>query len=389
MPARAHVYTRKNILVAVAGQTPAIVTETLWALEQQRAVPIDEIRVITTSLGEQAVMHALIGDRGKFGSYCRDYGVAPGRIAFSEKQLYVLSDDGGRPLPDIRTSSDNRAAADQVYALIKQWTARRDDTLFCSAAGGRKTLGIYLAMALMLCGRAEDRLLHVLVSPQFESGVRDFFYPPPEEQYFQCFMGLDGAGDPLYQQVSSSEAQVELADIPFVRLRDLIGGELPLEKGLIETVGHCQLLLSYLQTPPKLLIQLDQGLVQLGRIQFSLSRQLVAVYAFFLRELQERGGAATTLELFEKRLRLAELERLIDRSRSGEQERYAWETMQDLEDFRARLGPCVSKVNRAVNQAFGKNRLAERYRIATGRSYRMQPLDFAIFEAAGRPWGTT
>ena len=375
----------RNILVAVAGQTPAIVTETLWALERQQNVQIDEIRVITTSQGRAILVRELLRDNGTFKNYCRDYDVAPGRIAFSEKNVHVLVDAQGRPLEDIRSSSDNRAAADQVYAFIKRWAARQDEILFCSAAGGRKTLGIYLAMALMLCGRAEDRLLHVLVAPEFEKGVREFFYPPPAEKHYQCFMGLDTDNNPVYRRVSSQEACIELAEIPFLRLREIIGGELPLEKGLTETVAHSQLLLNYLQLPPKLTLLLDQGLVRLGHIQFTLSRQLIAVYTFFLMEFNQPEANATLQELFAERLLPAKLERLIDRQRQGEHETYAWETMNDLDDFRARIGPCISKINRTVNKAFGRNRLAEHYRISTGRKYGVYVPDYEILETEGRP----
>jgi hypothetical protein len=73
-------------------------------------------------------------------------------------------------------------------------------------------------------------------------------------------------------------------------------------------------------------------------------------------------------------------ERCIDRLRMGEHETYSWELKRDLEDFRARIGPCISKVNRAVNKAFGKNRLAVSHRVATGGSYGVNVPNFAMTE---------
>ena len=32
-----------------------------------------------------------------------------------------------------------------------------------------------------------------------------------------------------------------------------------------------------------------------------------------------------------------------------------------MDDFRSRLSPCISKVNRAIDKALGKNRLAALY----------------------------
>ena len=170
---------RRNILVAVAGQTPAVVTETLCALEQLRGTRVDEIRVITTSRGRESVVTSLFDAKDIFARYCKDYQVPHGRIAFSPKQIHVLRDASGQELEDIRDTRDNTAAADQIFVFIREWTRRDDEVLHCSVAGGRKTLGIFLAMSLMLRGRPEDTLSHVLVSPDFESTVREFFYPQP------------------------------------------------------------------------------------------------------------------------------------------------------------------------------------------------------------------
>ena len=43
---------KKQILLCAAGMTPQIVTETLWALTQERGERIDEIRVMTTLAGK-------------------------------------------------------------------------------------------------------------------------------------------------------------------------------------------------------------------------------------------------------------------------------------------------------------------------------------------------
>ena len=48
-----------NILIAVSGSTPQILTETLYNLVVQRKIPIDEIYVLTTTHG-QAKMHETV-----------------------------------------------------------------------------------------------------------------------------------------------------------------------------------------------------------------------------------------------------------------------------------------------------------------------------------------
>jgi len=56
----------RNILVAVTGQVPAVITETLWALGQQKGLRVDELRVITTVSGKRAILDKIFGPDGHF-----------------------------------------------------------------------------------------------------------------------------------------------------------------------------------------------------------------------------------------------------------------------------------------------------------------------------------
>ena len=372
---------QRNILVAVVGNTPAIITETLWALEQQRGIRIDEIRIITTTVGRDSIVRHLLGANGHFAEYCREHQVPSGRIAFSPQHIHVITDNAGTELQDIRNSDDNRAAADQVFGLIQEWTSRKDERLLCSVAGGRKTLGIYLTMSLMLCGRPDDSISHVLVSPDFETGVPDFYYPPPAERALPRWTGVDETGQATFQPIRSSEARLDLADIPFPRLREAFGGGLPLEQGLTRAIEHSRLLLSYLQIPPALTVQLRERTITIGAFNFPLSRQLLAVYLFFLKFFNGNTGVALD-DLFAQRTHLSDLERLIDRLRLGETEAYTWDKLRDMEEFRDRIGPCISKVNRQIRTALGDNRLAAHFQIVTGGNYGVNVADFRIVENA-------
>jgi hypothetical protein len=235
-------------------------------------------------------------------------------------------------------------------------------------------------MSLMLCARSCDQLFHVLVAPEFEGSVRDFYYPPPEPCLLDRLIGHDNTGTPVFTKIPSDQARVALADIPFPRLKELIGGDLPLEKGLMEGIAHSQLILNYLQTPPPLTVHFGTGMVSLGEFTFPLSRQLLAVYAFFLTECNQPSSTQEMASLFQRRQAIALWERRIDALRAGEHESYAWETMADTQDFSARLRPCISKINRAIEAALGRNRLAERYRIHTGRVYGVSVEEFQLVD---------
>ena len=209
-PAHPASYPRR-VLLAVAGLSPQIVTETLYALAQAGlgAFIPNEIHLITTVEGASRARLMLLSEEpGWFHRLCREYALSD--IAFPAGNIHLIRDAEGTALDDIRSAHDNDAAADSITALVRNLTADPDCALHVSLAGGRKTMGFYLGYALSLYGRAQDRLSHVLVSSPFESDPQ-FFYPSPEAR---VLLSRDG------RPVDAREAKVTLAQIPFVRLRD-------------------------------------------------------------------------------------------------------------------------------------------------------------------------
>ena len=203
----------RRILLCVAGLSPQIVTETLYALTvtgEPRFVPT-EIHLLTTAEGAERARLTLLGDDpGWFHRLRRDYGLP--NIRFTLDSLHILRAADGRPLDDIRGVADNEAIADAITNQVRKLTADPDGAIHASIAGGRKTMGFYLGYALSLFGRPQDRLSHVLVSSPFESNP-NFFYPAPVERVIF-------ATGPDQRPLDASSATVMLADIPFVRLRD-------------------------------------------------------------------------------------------------------------------------------------------------------------------------
>src|SRR5207247_1657174 len=130
---------------------PAIVTETLWALTQRaQTVRIDEVRILTTAKGKAAILSTLLHPKdGKFKSCVEELKLTH-QIVFNEETVHVFNDGRDGELLDIRTDQDNTLAANQICAFIRDWTTEPDTRLFCSVAGGRKTMSIYLTIAMML-----------------------------------------------------------------------------------------------------------------------------------------------------------------------------------------------------------------------------------------------
>ena len=206
---------QRHILVCVAGMTPQIVTETLYALTQEQRERVDEIRIVTTLGGRDRMLRDLLTKPdGEFFKFCRDYHIDPGNIKFDETTITLLRTPDGLMLQDIRTKEENEFAADQICELVRELTGDENVRLHASAAGGRKTMSIYLTAAMQLFGRPQDKLSHVLVNEDFETHPA-FFYIPPQP----CMLDLKDRQGNLIKRISTAEARIHLAEIPFIRLR--------------------------------------------------------------------------------------------------------------------------------------------------------------------------
>jgi CRISPR-associated protein (TIGR02584 family) len=186
-----------------------VVTETLYALAIQsrpRVIP-QFVRILTTENAYSKIASTLPGTDGAIARLRNEYQLPPDLLRCSIDDVVLLRSRSGRPLADIRTSADSRDAGEAIVKLIAELHADPDVDLHCSLAGGRKTMGALLALALQLSGRPGDHLYHVLVNEPFDS-FPEFFYPPPKQKYF-------GIAD---SRVASSRARIDLAEVPLVRM---------------------------------------------------------------------------------------------------------------------------------------------------------------------------
>ena len=257
-------------LLCIAGLTPQVVTETLYALSRESPGQLPtHIHVLSTQEGIARAALTLLSDQpGWYYRLCDDYQLSG--IHFGLDALHVLHDPSGQPLTDIRNGSDNTAAADTVTEWIRRLTQADDTQVHVSLAGGRKTLGFFAGYALSLFGRPQDRLTHVLVNAPYESHP-GFFYPTP---YTEVIYGPPPESRPL----DSRDAHVTLADIPFVRLRHgLPDSLLRGHASFSETVRAAQQTLG----PPKVEISLPDRTLHAGGIPISAVPAELAFYLWF------------------------------------------------------------------------------------------------------------
>ena len=231
-PQRFPLGRQQVVLLAVTGMTPAVLTETVWALAHAKpAVIPDRVVVLTTTRGKQhmdcelftpsapgkddlwqTLRRQILGPQQ--GNDCR-LNLDPLRLISTPNPRTGRSD----ALEDFRTSADNSVMADFLLEQVRGFVETPGVELIISIAGGRKTLGALLYACMSLLGRETDRLTHVLVNEPFDSsGLSPRFYFP--EQPVQRLASPDG------KTVIAKQARIDLGDIPFVPLRNLFERDL-------------------------------------------------------------------------------------------------------------------------------------------------------------------
>ena len=232
----------KSILLAVVGLSPQVITETLFALHQQ-GKSVHAIHIVTTRQGKEKInAHLLSPTDGKYYQYLREYNIDPSTIDFGFQNVHTITDSNGREIDDIADEEENEWLLKKCMELTFSFTRDSDTAVFFSIAGGRKTMSACLMLAAQFYGRPQDRIYHVLVSPEFESN-RDFYYPPPKSTSIEL---KDKNGQPYTKE--TKYAKVTLVPIPFVSVRDKLTDDL-----LNEPKDPATLMLSLVREEPYLL----------------------------------------------------------------------------------------------------------------------------------------
>jgi CRISPR-associated protein (TIGR02584 family) len=375
----------RRILICTTGMSPQVVTETLFALAvrpsagQQPWVPT-EVHLISTRQGaEHARLNLLSTTPGWFHKLRADYGLPP--ILFTPEHIHCIEAQDGQPLEDIRTPADNEATADRIAELIRSFSQQESAQLHVSIAGGRKTMGYYLGYAMSLYGRAQDRLSHVLVNGAFESHP-EFYYPTPYERVIHT----RDPKNPL--ALDCRNAQVDLAEIPFVRLRDglpqrLLHGHARFTETIeIANLAHAS---------PVLRIDLRRRSVEVSGLPVALGESGFALYAWLAKraltdepEVDWTDPAQWDGEFVPLVRRLfGEFDSVSERIEESLRRNFKGRSNETAHYFL----PLLSRVNKALEEALGEA-LARRVQVVrvgekrgrsaeTGSRYRL-PADLPI-----------
>lgn len=337
---------QRRILVCVTGLSPQVVTETIFALVHQDCPWIPtEVHILTTAVGAQRVRELLLTPgQGQFEKLVCDYAIEG--IRFDTTHIHVPTCMRGQQLEDIRTQADNMLMADAILHLIAHFAKDDDCAIHVSLAGGRKSMGFFAGYALSLCARPQDRLSHVLVSPELESHP-EFFFPPREPRIL---------ASRNQESISTANAVVDLAYIPFVRLRNKAPNALIEGGRFIEVVEAAQ----RMSGPPHLKLCVATRTIECAGKTIVLPPMRFAVYAWHaIRSLEQATPAVVLSDFGAVRSPLrSELHqfgnRLFDNAFSTEHEE--WNTRRwdnDTDEHGQWLSEQRNRINKEITRILG------------------------------------
>lgn len=210
-----------TVLIAVSGLTPAIITETVWALARETPPTIpDQIIVLTTETGRARIAEQLFGEERLWERLRAallgprhaedprlDFDCTPDRVKVFHRRV------GTRRLPitDLASLADNKAIADALVDELWQHTSKPDTRVIASLAGGYKTMSALCLSAMQLLANSGDRVTHVLVGGGYDKASPGFFFPEQPQQR------LVGPSGPL--QAAAAANKIQLIEVPVIPLR--------------------------------------------------------------------------------------------------------------------------------------------------------------------------
>ena len=260
---------QKNILVCVSGLTPQIITETLYCLNVKKKIQVDELYILTTARGRDVILGLDKSSstpksplKKEIHELCEFYKIKKPKFENNDEHIIVAKEESIE-LYDVRTDKDNILFPNKVMDFIRKLTADDKKRIFCSISGGRKTMSVHLAFALSIFGRSEDKLYHILTSEENE--FKDF-YPKTKKD-----------GDLL-----------EMAEIPFVRLRTILGKEL--KEDILnfytydQIVKETQKSVRLLSAQYELIIDIRRRELKFKNNKITLEPMEFAFYYFFVDE---------------------------------------------------------------------------------------------------------
>lgn len=245
---------KKEILVCLAGKSPQIVTEALYCLLIVKKINIEEILVLTSDDCEEDVFKSLNIELKRFFEY---YNVK--HLQFDRSRIVSANETiTGK----IKNSSMTEMIFDNMR-LLKQ----SGNNLHCFISGGRKTMSVDMAIALSIFGTDNDRMYHVIASPEFVETKK--YFPESEKEAKMLF----------------------LIEKPFIKLKYKASSALYQKQNIGELVNRVQEEIDSSISLPGIVLHTADKRLCIGNVECRFQPLVFAVYMFFAKQGKFiRGG---------------------------------------------------------------------------------------------------
>lgn len=198
----------KTILLCVMGTSPQVLTETIYAIHMQNKPFPDEVYLITSANAKKKAVEWLFDNRQI--EHLKTHHKLPD-FKFELSHILLMQDSNGVAVLNGRDEDDQQSIADSITRIVAEFTADKDCRIHASIAGGRKTMAFYMGYAMSIFGREQDIISHVFVSKDFEFSEQ-FFFPTLNDNYIVKHDKV----------LNTKDAKVTLAEIPFVRMQNML-----------------------------------------------------------------------------------------------------------------------------------------------------------------------
>lgn len=361
----------REVLIFVAGSTPQIISESIYAFSQQNPpLYMDEIYVITTATGRQRIKDTLI-DQGILAQLFAEYEIPP--ITLTDDSFLVIKDHNGHELDDIRTVADNEAAGDQIAQFLRRKSAGPHCRLHCLLSGGRKSMSYYMGISYQLFARQWDKLYHVMVSEDFEVNPH-FFYKPKTNRKIEARLRNGEV-----KHLNTNDAEISLVELPLIFLRD----KLSLSAGNVREMvaeGQKSIDSAAMQLPVR--VDLAERTIYIGDTLIELQPVQLVLYTALLRHKLgpcKYGGRDYCQECTACFVPVAEMtsEPFLEAMGNDYQAIYGGDLLkreQQLEKWRKGLDAgnmrqMISRINGIIKQELDNETLYPFYQVACNRKY--------------------
>lgn len=246
-------FQNKEILLSLVGKSPQVVTEALYCLLIKKKIHIDEIVVITTEDCAEEVFTSL---NREISNFCRRFRIK--NLQFERGNIIKAQEE-------IVEQTKISSMTETIFETIKN-SKQEGNALHCFISGGRKTMSVDLAIALSIFGDDNDRMYHVIASPEFAETKK--FYPETEEEAKMLY----------------------LVEKPFVKLKYKDAADTQ-QREISKLVEKVQERIDSSVSLPDLTIRISERLIRIGEVDCYFQPLVFAVYLFFAKQEKfVRGG---------------------------------------------------------------------------------------------------